>query len=169
VLTYDEMSRSLRQELDRWDTNKDGKIDLKEYKAYFRNRLQSRGNWPSSGTSPAGQPATPEEDDLNRKPIVYRVGKLPKELPPWFTQLDLDKDGQVGLYEWKQAGRPVSEFLAMDHNRDGFLTVEEVLRHEKAKAKAKKAKTAQGGSGGSGSDRSTRGPRPDGKGPKGGK
>ena len=67
--------------------------------------------------------------------MVYRAGKLPKELPPWFAQMDEDKDGQVGLYEWKKAGRPVNEFLAMDLNGDGFVTVEEALRYTKIQSK----------------------------------
>jgi hypothetical protein len=61
------------------------------------------------------------------------VGKLPRGLPAWFEQLDTDKDGQIGLYEWKGAGRPIAEFLAMDLNRDGFVTVEEALRYQKAR------------------------------------
>jgi hypothetical protein len=55
---------------------------------------------------------------------------LPKELPPWFKQLDTNHDAQIGLYEWKVSGRPLSEFQAMDRNNDGFLTVEEVLAYE---------------------------------------
>ena len=67
--------------------------------------------------------------------MVYRAGKLPKELPAWFAQPDEDKDGQVGLYEWKKAGRSIPEFEAMDLNGDGFITVEEALRYAKMKAK----------------------------------
>jgi len=70
----------------------------------------------------------PGEED-GSKPVVYRAGKLPPGLPDWFTQLDTDRDGQVGLYEWKHSGRPLEEFHAMDRNGDGFLTVEEVLRY----------------------------------------
>src|SRR4029077_16432070 len=68
----------------------------------------------------------PEEED--RKPVVHRAGKLPKELRAWFKELETDGDGQIGLYEWKASGRPLDEFMKMDRNGDGFLTVEEVLR-----------------------------------------
>jgi hypothetical protein len=84
-------------------------------------------------TTPTTVPAPVEED---RRPTVYRVGKMPKDLPSWFEQLDTDQDGQVGLYEWKAAGRPVSEFVAMDRNGDGFITVEEALRYQKVLAKS---------------------------------
>src|SRR5262249_14533478 len=69
----------------------------------------------------------PEEEEPKR--VVYRAGKLPKELPPWFQQIDKDGDGQIGLYEWKNSGRPLDEFFKIDRNGDGFLTVEEVLRY----------------------------------------
>jgi hypothetical protein len=72
------------------------------------------------------------------RPAVYRVGKLPRELPGWFAQLDKDNDGQVGLYEWKAAGKATTEFLAMDANGDGFLTAEEVLRFQRVNKKTAK-------------------------------
>ena len=84
------------------------------------------------GSDPGIAPPPPEEE---KRPVVYRAGKLPKELPPWFAQLDEDKDGQVGLYEWKKAGRLLNEFQAIDLNGDGFITVEEALRYVKAQGK----------------------------------
>lgn len=51
------------------------------------------------------------------------------DLPSSFTDGDLDQDGQIGLYEWKQWKRDaLSEFNAYDHNRDGFLTPKELQR-----------------------------------------
>jgi hypothetical protein len=61
--------------------------------------------------------------------LVYHSHNLPKELPAWFGQLDTNHDAQIGLYEWKASGRPISEFQRMDRNNDGFLTVEEVLSY----------------------------------------
>jgi hypothetical protein len=55
-------------------------------------------------------------------------GALPKELPAWFAQLDTDRDAQVGLYEC--VARQVDEFIRLDQNNDGFLTVPEVLRSQ---------------------------------------
>jgi hypothetical protein len=39
---------------------------------------------------------------------------------------DLNKDGQIGLYEWDRA--KYAEFFALDKNRDGLLTPQEVAR-----------------------------------------
>jgi Ca2+-binding EF-hand superfamily protein len=149
VLNYDEMPDALKAEKDKWDTNKDGLIDLKEFKEYMKGRIdQVRADWAaanpgaaqSSGGAGGAMPSLPTAPDLplddEPKRIVYRAGNLPKELPPWFAQLDTDHDGQIGLYEWKKSGRELSEFQKIDRNGDGFLTVEEVLRWQADQNKA---------------------------------
>ncbi|MBL8799068.1 MAG: hypothetical protein JNM56_34600 [Planctomycetia bacterium] len=130
LLNYDEMSESLRTELDKWDVNKDGFIDAGEYKAYFKavveQRLSERGGSSSGmggGSAPDDKPL--EEDEP--KPVVYRAGKLPKELPSWFKTADGDADGQITMYEWRTSGKALDEFQKMDRNGDGFLTIAEVL------------------------------------------
>jgi Ca2+-binding EF-hand superfamily protein len=150
LLNYDEMPESLRAERDKWDTNKDGFIDLNEFKAYFQAAMQQRladngGQWPQpwqGGYAPGITAAitVPEED---RRPVVFRVGSLPKELPAWFKQLDTDNDGQIGLYEWKASGKSIEEFQKIDRNNDGFLTVEEVLRYEAERKTASAGTFAQ--------------------------
>jgi len=128
LLNYDEMSESLRTELDKWDANKDGFVDANEYKAYFKavieQRLSERGDG-SRGTG-GGTPETPIEED-EPKPVVYRAGKLPKELPAWFKTADGDADGQITMYEWRTGGKALDEFQRMDRNGDGFLTIAEVM------------------------------------------
>lgn len=138
LLSADEMPDALKSEREKWDTNKDGFIDLAEYKAYSKARFGDRGT--DSPAGEAGTPAAmaqanslPSEPEPDVRPTVYRAGKLPKELPAWFAQLDTDVDGQVGLYEWVRGGRAITEFREMDLNDDGFLTCEEVLRFEKNK------------------------------------
>ncbi len=145
LLNYDEMPESLRAERDKWDTNKDGFIDLNEFKAYFQavmqQRLADNGGqwqqpWQGSWTDPAALPGTIPVPEEERRPVVYRAGNLPKELPSWFKQLDTDNDGQIGLYEWKKSGKSIEEFRQIDRNNDGFLTVDEVLRYEAERKKA---------------------------------
>jgi Ca2+-binding EF-hand superfamily protein len=53
---------------------------------------------------------------------------LPEGLPSWFKDLDKDKDGQISLAEWFQAGKNVNEFRKYDLNNDGLITPGEVLR-----------------------------------------
>jgi len=119
-LSFDEMDDVLKAEREKWDTNKDGFIDFEEFKEYMRARIQQNQQNGQGGLGPDGL----EEE----KPTVYRVGKLPPNLPAWFALYDTDRDGQIGLYEWKAAGQPIDKFIEMDRNGDGFLTVEEVLR-----------------------------------------
>jgi hypothetical protein len=143
-LSFDEMSDDLKAEKDKWDTDHNGMIDLNEYKAFFAARVQQMrtengggnagaGGGPGGNNQGAGGNATPQETPAgpkeDPKPVVYHADNLPKELPPWFAQLDTDRDGQIGLYEWRAAGRPIQDFLSMDKNNDGFLTVEEVLAY----------------------------------------
>ncbi len=156
LLNYDEMSQTLRAERETWDTNRDGFIDLNEYKAYYRARMAQRSSErggsfgqapPPEWGLPSGIVTPPPSEEEESRPTVYRAGKLPKELPAWFKQLDTDEDGQIGLYEWKSSGRSLEEFEAIDRNNDGFLTVEEVLHYE-AKNKDRLAKAPPGSSSG---------------------
>jgi Ca2+-binding EF-hand superfamily protein len=49
-------------------------------------------------------------------------------LPSTYVDVDADRDGQVGLYEWKKAKRPLAQFTQFDANKDGFLTPRELER-----------------------------------------
>jgi len=84
------------------------------------------GGWGGGWGNP--QDAVPNDAEPER-PITYRGNNLPAELD-WFQQLDTDHDGQVGLYEWKASGRPISEFEKRDLNGDGFITAEEIIKYE---------------------------------------
>lgn len=145
-LSYDEASSTLKSKFQEYDTNRDGYIDFQEYRRYiddnFANRGRSSGSNNSSNSNsqqPQQQPygyggygrGQQEEEEKIERPVVYRYGKLPKEVPSWFVDLDTDKDGQIGLYEWRQAGRSTSDFVLMDLNGDGYLTAEEWIRYNK--------------------------------------
>ena len=129
--------RRLYDDRAKWDTNKNGTIELPEYIEYYKSRRAQQDNGGRGNQDPPKIPTEPIEPvEEDKRPTVYRTGKFPKELPPWFEEADKDKDGQVGLYEWKASGKPIREFMAMDLNGDGFLTVEEVLRYQRATVKA---------------------------------
>lgn len=159
LLGADEMPDALKGERDKWDKNKDGFIDLAEFKEYAKERFGANRPpeapapgtpetpAPAAGTDPNNGMPTPELPPDVVRPIVYRTGFLPKELPSWFTEMDLDKDAQVSLNEWCKGAKTMSEFTAvaaeerfaaivgkfrgMDGNDDGFVTAEEVLRYLK--------------------------------------
>jgi hypothetical protein len=143
VLNYDEMSETLQIERDKYDENKDGFIDLSEYKVYMIARTQQIQAERSGDPGSTGGPMPPPVEE--QKPVVFRAGKLPPNMPSWFVELDTDKDAQVGFYEWKSKGRKPEEFSEFDRNNDGFATVEEVLW-----VLANPKSSSSGGSGGGG-------------------
>jgi len=132
-LTVEEMQSAgklgakILEQREKWDKDKSGTIELEEYIEYSKERKAER----ERERLAREQGIQPEEEE--KRAVVYRFGKMPKDLPEWFEKSDTDKDGQIGLYEWKQAGKSAREFETMDLNGDGFVTVEELLRHQKAK------------------------------------
>ena len=187
LLQPEEMSPNLRENRKQYDTNNDGAIDLDEFKAYMSDMAAQRaenGNF-GRGSSDGlpGVDGRPPVEEI-RKPVVYRVGQLPKNIPDWFEQLDTDRDGQIGLYEWVKDGRSVEEFQRLDRNDDGFLTVEEVMADVRAQNRqpgdstSMYARADNGNSGGRGGmgfggpgggrGRGPGGPNGDGMGPRGG-
>jgi Ca2+-binding EF-hand superfamily protein len=150
-ISAEEASGDLRDAFQRLDTNRDGYIDANEYRVYLMERMgdRNRGDRGSSGFDPnnqqnpqwggppggwgGGDRSRDQRDQEPERPVVYRYGKLPKDLPSWFTSLDEDQDGQIGLYEWRADGRSIAEFQAMDLNGDGIITAEEYLRYRREK------------------------------------
>src|SRR5262249_2444570 len=51
-----------------------------------------------------------------------------KNAPPWFQAYDTNGDGQISLSEWKDKKHSVEDFKKADLDRDGFITVEELIR-----------------------------------------
>jgi len=179
VITMDEASDRLKPTFSQADANGDGRITIDEYKIYVTARM-------SSGGGPPGQPTTAtfapvpgtdpnaggtssrgrnrDDDEPNARVSVSRYGKLPKEVPSWFEELDTDHDGMVGLYEWRRDKRATKEFVEQDLNGDGYLTADEWIRHKKhqlerkdetASAPERPASTARDAKGGK--DRPTSG------------
>lgn len=52
--------------------------------------------------------------------------RITVDLPESWKAADLDKDGQIGLYEWDR--KKYKEFFALDTNRDSLLTPREISR-----------------------------------------
>jgi Ca2+-binding EF-hand superfamily protein len=122
-----ERFETLANEREKWDTNNDGMIDLNEFKAYFAARAQQRMNERAAMDPNASSGSTHPDDEPDRRPVVYRAGKLPKDLPDWFAKIDTNQDGQISLAEWRASGRPLEEFRSMDRSGDNLLTIEETL------------------------------------------
>jgi len=168
LIQIDELpeDHALRNEREKYDTSRDGAYDLTEFKVYVTARLANPG-----GNDPRNTQPQPGTDNPDRRPTVTRASNLPKDLPPWFAELDRngDRDGQVGLYEWKEGGKKISEYVPMDLNSDGYLTVDEYYRwKKKSDDEARKNgdsagdQYARGGAGGAGGERGGRGGFPGG-------
>jgi hypothetical protein len=137
VLEYDEMPDDLQETMDTWDDNDNGMIDLEEHRRYYVAKAQQRMAereengiaTPWSNPERDEMPATVPGRDNQRKPLVYNSKNLPQEVPPWFKELDQNRDAQVSLFEWRQGkDRKVQDFARHDRNDDGFITVEDILR-----------------------------------------
>jgi Ca2+-binding EF-hand superfamily protein len=128
-LNAEEMPGRLRGNLAKYDKNGDGLIDLLEYREYFTALIS--GNRGGDQQDGRGNAIIIEEDILDAKPVVFRAGgKTPANLPAWFTEFDTDKDGQVALYEWRKAGKPLDDFRKWDLNDDGVITMEEAVKYQ---------------------------------------
>lgn len=94
-----------------------------------------RGGSRGWGGSESGRP---EGETVPGAPLRSVAAYGPKErmtipLPEAYLSMDLDRDGQIGLYEWRQVKRSdMQGFLALDHNGDGYLTPAELVRGPKS-------------------------------------
>ena len=125
------MARPAPAVANRVDADRDGRISLDEYRVYFEGRVVSAiefGPEPPAPRPPVPPPVPPAEAFTG--PIRY--GRLPSGLPAWFVDLDTDHDGQISLYEWRQARLPMAEFVEMDLNGDGLLPPDEYLRYQRS-------------------------------------
>jgi hypothetical protein len=110
-----EWTDRLRADARRADADGNRRVSADEYRAYFDFRVGE------------AQEAQAKAADAQAKAASTAVRK--GGLPAWFDQLDTDKDGQVGLYEWRMGGRTVAEFRLMDLDGDGLLPPDEYHRY----------------------------------------
>lgn len=145
----------------RMDTNGNGVIDQEEIDrmpSFVRDMMQSRGvvlkagmtvddmrSGFSRGTGDGGTSNDPNKGNNNsgntsaNATVVLKPYKMkPKPsiiqtLPPAYSELDVDFDGQLGLDEWMLARRTeLDQFDEMDTDHDGFLIPEELKAAEVA-------------------------------------
>jgi Ca2+-binding EF-hand superfamily protein len=139
TIELDEYEPYLKERMAAWQSGGAGRGDPKAVTTGAAGAAGGAAGGPTTGGSAEDKSGfrtapvvTVPEPSLDTRPTVFRYGKLPtKDLPSWFTQYDTDKDGQVGLYEWRAAGKAVAEFRKIDTNSDGFVTVEELLTIQK--------------------------------------
>ena len=132
-LNQDEMPRQLKMTLTRFDKNGDSLIDMTEFRDYYF-AFKTGDLDPTGGRN--SNSIVIDEDELDRQVVVLRAGKLPANMPEWFKEYDLDKDGQVALFEWRKIGKKsLDEFTEWDLNDDGFITPEEALKRQALLAK----------------------------------
>ena len=76
-----------------------------------------------------------------RKPSRFLTARerLPKGLPDWFLEKDVNGNGQITMAEFTDTWTPekLAEFARYDLNHDGIITAAECLKVEKAKASSK--------------------------------
>ena len=113
------------------DEDKDGQVSLQEWLQGGKPRDEFRVyDLNGDGFITPDEVLLYQQRSKSQKKPPVKVGKkLPEGLPPWFKQLDKNKDGQISLSEWLSGGKTRDEFRVYDLNGDGFITAEEVLRY----------------------------------------
>jgi EF hand len=142
VLSRDELPEPLQKQAAQWDRNGDGSIDYDEYLIYYQASLKLIGEGVAAGEIPLKLPKPLSPPDAgtasaaDSRPAARPAQPQP-DLPAWFTEFDLDGDGQVGLYEWRKKGGSIKDFLAIDRNNDGYITAAELRTFLAEKAATK--------------------------------
>lgn len=156
------------------DSNGNGRIDQEEIDrmpSFVRDMMRSRGIELKAGMSvedmrnsfrggPGGsppngsQPGQPGQTNSNNSAgaakalVPYRMKpKQPMTLtmPPVYSEIDTDFDGQLGLHEWLVSRRTdLERFDEMDTDFDGFLTPEELQAADSAASRNNAAVAAAG-------------------------
>lgn len=140
------------------DSNGNGKIDQEEIDrmpSFVRDMMKARGVELKAGTSlddmrnsfrsnfgggensqpgQNGQPGVPAAKVLT--PYKMKAKKpVTLTLPPAYSEVDSDFDGQIGMHEWLMTRRAdLDQFDVMDTDHDGYLIPEELQAAEAANA-----------------------------------
>ncbi len=79
-----------------------------------------QANQGTSGSAVAGSTGQLTSIPPHKPGELHPLVRLPEQ----YASYDKDNDGQIGLYEWPR--RRLAEFLKLDQNDDGFLTIKEL-------------------------------------------
>jgi hypothetical protein len=97
----------------------------------------SRRGFGGSGGSSRGFGGGGTGSRSTRTPSDGRPYRALEELPGEYRSYDKDGDGQVGLYEWPKDR--IRDFIALDKNDDGFLTIIELKKPTSSNAERDRA------------------------------
>ena len=110
-----------------------------DWQSMMRERMQSRGE--GSSRSGGGNRGTSSREGGDRsrgskskEPQRRKKIRVTVDLPEDYLDGDRDRDGQIGLYEWKEwkSRAAISAFFRLDRKRDGFLTPRELVYAQSA-------------------------------------
>ena len=77
----------------------------------------------------------------SRPPSDGRPYRALEQLPDPYRSYDKDGDGQVGLYEWPK--ERIRDFIDLDRNDDGFLTMSELKKPSSSTQNGEKARSTE--------------------------
>jgi len=144
------------------DSNGNGTVDQEELDrmpSFVRDMMKARGVelkagmslddmrnsfrssfYPGNNGQPGGQPNDPNRNGTNGAAVLTPYKMKPKKpltitLPPAYSEVDTDFDGQIAMHEWMLTRRvDLEKFDSMDIDSDGFLIPEELAIADAAAA-----------------------------------
>lgn len=134
------MEERSRDERDRErDRERERERDREREKERERERIAEQQRAAQSSSNSSSKPSTSSSSSALKKAPAKKQ-RITQDLPRAFQAIDLNGDGQIGLYEWDRA--KYAEFQAADANGDGLLTAKEILAAKISPAPAKTATTS---------------------------
>lgn len=115
-----------------FDRNGDGKLSERELatrQAVRRGSEESRRDKKDDGKGKETTPGEPTLEDFEgRKSYRVYAASAPEGVPRFFTDRDLNTDGQISMSEYTSEWKDslIAEFYGWDRNRDGVITASEV-------------------------------------------
>ena len=142
-----------QEELDRMpsfvrDMMKARGVELKAGMSLDDMRNSFRSNFSQGGAGQNGQPNDPNRNGSTGAVLLTPYKMKPKKpltitLPPAYSEVDTDFDGQIAMHEWMLTRRvDLEKFDTMDIDSDGYLIPEELAMADAASAAANQPEIA---------------------------